>query len=288
LDEHSLPVLALSLGDLTCARRLRWSADALAQMLGSATETRRGMAILKRNISRRPNTTRSLQPRTPGTLVCWSCSHRPRPRTKSPVQSNHRSKEAPRWIAAALTLVIVAAVFWSGACVNDREEQRTASAGDDNGSPPNAPSPVEAYIEFVATVGDPPARLSDDQMAEGLRKLAGALGTLNAGGPDLLIDLRAGAEHVLLNPASTETAAIIREAMVAAADAIERGSGPDLALRETARSVRPDLPVIEQRAAVLHFFRQAADAIQRQAPDGAPSAARSVRQPVAFAPISRL
>jgi hypothetical protein len=180
------------------------------------------------------------------------------------VQSNHRSKEAPRWIAAALTLVIVAAVFWSGACVNDREEEPTASAGDDNGSPPNAPSPVEAYIEFAATVGDPPARLSDDQMAEGLRKLAGALGTLNAGGPDLLIDLRAGAEHVLLNPASTETAAIIREAMVAAADAIERGRGPDPTLREAARSVRPDRPLIEQQVAVLHFFRQAADAIQRR------------------------
>jgi hypothetical protein len=204
-------------------------------------------------------------------------------------RSKERVANAPRWIAVALRLVIVAAVFWSVACVNDRQEEPTADAGNDSGSPPDAlPSPVEAFIEFAATAGDPQSRLSDDQVADGLRKLAGALGTLNAGGPDLLIDLRVGAEQVLLNPASTETAAIIREAMVAAADAIERGSGPDLALRETARSVRPDLPLIEQRAAVLHFFRQAADAIQRQAPDGVPSAARSVRQPVAFAPISRL
>lgn len=173
-----------------------------------------------------------------------------------------------------MTLVSVAAVFWSGACGNHREEEPTAAAASDAGSPSAArPSPVEEYIQFVATAGDSRSGLSDDQMAEGLRKLAGALGAVNAGGPDLLIDLRAGAEHVLLNPAATETAAIIREAMATAADAIERGSGPDPALREAAQSVRPDRPLVEQPVAVLHFFRQAADAIQRQTPDGLRSAA---------------
>jgi hypothetical protein len=39
---HSLVLLALSLGELTCVRRLRWSVDALAQMLGVAADGRRG------------------------------------------------------------------------------------------------------------------------------------------------------------------------------------------------------------------------------------------------------
>ena len=184
-----------------------------------------------------------------------------------------RVANAPRWIDVALTLVIVTAVCWSGACVNDRKGP-TAAAASDADSPPNAlPSPVEEYIRFVATTGDPQSLRGDDQMADGLRKLAGALGTLNAGGPDLMVDLRVGAEQVLLSPASTETAAIIREAIVAAADAIEHKNGPDPLLREAARSVRPDRPLIEQRVAVLHFFREAAGGIQHEAPDAPPSAA---------------
>jgi hypothetical protein len=158
-----------------------------------------------------------------------------------------------------VTLVIVAAMFSSTACTNDRERGPTAAAAD--------ASPVEGYVEFAATAGNPQSGVSDDQMAEGLRKLAGALGTLNVGGPDLLIDLRVGAEHILLHPASTQTAAIIREALVAAADAIERGGEPDPALRGAAESVRPDQPLIEQRVAVMDFFGRAADAIRRRSPD---------------------
>ena len=167
-------------------------------------------------------------------------------------------------------LVIVAALFGSVACMRDREREPTAAAGTDDGSPSTAPpSPVEGYLEFAATAGDPQPGLSSDQMAEGLRKLAGALATLNVGGPDLLIDLRIGAEHILLNPASAETAAVIRDGLVAAADAMERGTETDVALREAAESISPDRPLIEQQVAVLHFFRQAADAIQRRAATGA-------------------
>lgn len=200
--------------------------------------------------------------------------------------SKDRAANAPRSrAAAAAMLVIVAAVLWPVGCRNDREEESTEAAGDNNESPLEAPPPVEAYVEFAAKTGNPSARLSDAQMAEGLRKLAGALGSLNMGGPDLVIDLRVGAEQVLLNPASAETAAIIREAMVAAADSIERRTGPDPALRGAVESVRPDRPLIEQRAAVLYFFQQAADAIHRRTPAGPRASAlepRSAYQPVAF------
>ena len=163
-----------------------------------------------------------------------------------------------------MTLVSVAAVFWSGACVNHREEEPTAAAASDAGSPPAArPSPVEEYIQFVATAGDPRPSLSDDQMAEGLRKLAGALGTLNAATPDLLIDLRVGAEHIVLNPASTETTAVIRDALVAAAGSMER-TETDGPLRRAAESITTDRPLIEQHGTVFQFFQRAADALERR------------------------
>ena len=164
------------------------------------------------------------------------------------------------------------------------------SAASDAGSPPAAlPSPVEEYIQFVATAGDSRSGLSDDQMAEGLRKLAGALGTLNAGGPDLLIDLRVGAEHVLLNPAATETAAIIREAMVTAADAIEREkrTGPGAARSGSICQAGPAVSRTAGRRPSL-LPPGCRCLFSGRLLMGSPSAARSVRQPEAFAPISRL
>jgi hypothetical protein len=188
-------------------------------------------------------------------------------RTRSDGQCGASRAAARVRVPAATLLIIVAATFWSSACANDREQQPTAAEGNDSGSPTaGVASPVQSFIEFAATVGDPQSGLSGEQMADGLRKLAGALASLNAGSPDLWIDLRIGAEQVLLNPASTDTTAIIREAMVAAADAIERGRGPELALRETARSVRPDRPLMEQPVVVRDFFQQAAGAIQRAGP----------------------
>jgi hypothetical protein len=160
--------------------------------------------------------------------------------------------------------MIVATVFWSSACANDREQQPTAAGGNESGLRTGGPaSSVQPFIEFASTAGDPQSGSSGEQMADGLRKLAGALASLNAGSPDLWIDLRIGAEQVLLNPGSTETTAIIRESLIAAADALERGRGPEPALRETARSVRPDRPLMEQSVVVLDFFQQAADAVQR-------------------------
>lgn len=84
---------------------------------------------------------------------------------------------------------------------------------------------------------------------------------LNVGSPDLPIDLRVGAEHLLLNPSSTETAAMIRDDLIAAAGALEPGTDAGRPLRAAAESIRPDRPLTEQRAVVLHFFRRAADAL---------------------------
>ena len=175
-------------------------------------------------------------------------------------------------MAAVVTLAIAAVVFWSAARTHRQRELSVAAV--DQSQPAALLSPVEGYVQFAATARDSQSDLSDDQMVEGLRKLAGALGTLSLGGPELLVDLRVGAEHILLNPASTETTSMIRDALIAAADAMERGIEADVVLREAAESIRPDRPLIEQQVAVLHFFRQAADAFQRRAAADASSVGR--------------
>jgi hypothetical protein len=42
---HSLVILAISLGELTYVRRLRWSVDTLAQVLGLPADARRGFRL---------------------------------------------------------------------------------------------------------------------------------------------------------------------------------------------------------------------------------------------------
>lgn len=44
-NRRSLAIFALSLGELTCVRRLRWSVDALAQMVGLTADAGRGLRL---------------------------------------------------------------------------------------------------------------------------------------------------------------------------------------------------------------------------------------------------
>jgi hypothetical protein len=85
------------------------------------------------------------------------------------------------------------------------------------------------------------------------------LGTLGVGNPDLHVDLRVVAEHVLLTPASPATTAAVRDALLRAADAMESTDG---ALHGQARSIDPTQPLIEQQATVHRFFRASAELIR--------------------------
>lgn len=171
----------------------------------------------------------------------------------------------PRWwIAGVTTLALLATAVWLMVSV-DRDPEPTAGATSDGASAPaGVPSAVEEYAQFAAAAGEGQSGADAGQLAEGLRKLAAALAALNVGGPDLPIDLRVGAEHVLLNPASTEITAIIRDDLIAAAQAVELATETDTALRGAAESIETDRPLIEQQGTVLQFFRQAADALHRR------------------------
>lgn len=181
-----------------------------------------------------------------------------------------------RWGRVFLLVIVpvMVAVFWAvQRAGNDDEGGAGAGApAQSDGAPAfdsATTSPVDDYFRFTGVAGDTPAPEPDAipaYVAEGLRKLAGALGALMIGSPDLQIDLRVAAEHLLLNPASTATTTIVRRGLIAAAEAIPPSQGShQVDLRRIAQSIDSDRPLIDQEAAVRNFFRESAMAMQRLA-----------------------
>jgi hypothetical protein len=180
----------------------------------------------------------------------------------------HKETKSPRWslVAVFVAVLLVATVFWavdrSGSSNTRSDRGGTAAAVASE-----ATSPVQEYLQLVGTAGTA-ADVDDKFMADGLRTLAGAIGTLNLGTPDLQVDLRVAAEHILLNPASSATTEIVRNCLISAADAIETGGQDesDNNLTRLAESVHPEMPLIDQRATVQMFFQASAEAIKRITP----------------------
>ena len=160
----------------------------------------------------------------------------------------------PSWswlVILAVISLAIAAVFWAVERVGDTDEDAIAMGvpADNDGANSETSSPVQDYLQFAGAAGDRQVRDSDadpDNIVEGLRKLAGALGTLNLGSSDLQVDLRVAAEHFLLNSASTATAAAVRNSLISAADAIEAERRNEVNLRRLAESVRRDRPLLDR------------------------------------------
>jgi hypothetical protein len=165
------------------------------------------------------------------------------------------------WIALLAMPAILAVAVWL-IVINDGDREATGGIG---AAPPStaAAAAIEEYAEFAAAAPDPQPGAEAAYLAEGLRRLAGALATLNVGGPDLPIDLRINAEHIVLNPSSVATTAIIRDDLVEAAHALELATKTDRSLRRDAESIRADRPLVEQDEAVVQFFRRVADVLRR-------------------------
>jgi hypothetical protein len=126
---------------------------------------------------------------------------------------------------------------------------------------------VHDYVAFARVLDETridESSLEPSSIADGLRKLAGALGALNIGDPELPVDLRVTAEHVLLNPASPATTAAVRTGLVKAAAAIaaER-QDPAASLHAAAEAIDEASPLTSQPATVRQFLRQSADALER-------------------------
>lgn len=159
-----------------------------------------------------------------------------------------------------MTLVLLVACGSDTEPLGDGDGGRLAGAASSGGT--GSLSPVEEYLQFASS--DVTATNAHQQrMSEGLRKLAGALGTLNIGALGLQVDLRVAAEHLLLNPSSPETTALVRDALTSAADAIQTAADGGDRLRQLAQSVRPGVPLRDQRATVHQFFQDSASVIAR-------------------------
>lgn len=136
-----------------------------------------------------------------------------------------------------------------------------ACGGRDDGPPDLADDgPVAAYLQFVAE--DEPDTGEAAHVADGLRLLAGAVGEAGIGGPDLGVDLRVTAEHVLLNPASADTAAGVRNVLLSTAEAF--GAGETEVLHTTAASIDTGQGLDVQVDTVRRFFREAAALLERR------------------------
>jgi hypothetical protein len=166
------------------------------------------------------------------------------------------------WIGIAGVILSVVVVWGAAAC---RRSALNSDAASERGDVGAAADPVRDYLQFTAALEESQAPTSTGDLSfvvEGLRRLAGALGTLSLGSPTLQVDLRVAAEHLVLNPESPATSAAVRDGFLRAADAVESGDAGRMALHDVGGSIDPRRPLLEQQATVRTFFREVAIAIR--------------------------
>jgi hypothetical protein len=153
------------------------------------------------------------------------------------------------WCTAfTVSLLLVAATSCGS---NGPSSDESASGGGEDAA--SATNPAADFVRFAESdfTGE-----DADYVAEGLRSLAGALGALNAGPPELNVDLRVAAEHVLLNPTSPATTATVRAGLVSAARALDAAQETGPSVAPLVESIRSDVPLPDQIAEVREGVRK--------------------------------
>jgi hypothetical protein len=176
---------------------------------------------------------------------------------------------ARRWTTVTvgvLFLVAAAWLWWPG--MRDLGRRNPTADGGEVSQPAAAPDPAREYLAFADGLSTNAPR-GDEVLVEGLRKLAGALGTLEGVEPEVPIDLRIVAEHILLNPESAETTAVVRTSLVAAADSLDRDRGGASELRPAVDAIDPQIPLSRQRDRMIQMFVAAAARIEQGSPQEA-------------------
>jgi hypothetical protein len=171
------------------------------------------------------------------------------------------------WVIVA-SLAILLAFFAGNRLGLDEPRSRIegqAEVRDVAASTDTAKSVVEDYSQYVDGLESPieGSTVALGDVAEGLRRLAGALAVLGLGSDDLPIDLRVTAEHILLSSESAATAPPVRAVLIEAADTIgaeRRDIAPSL--RRSAAAVNPNQPIAGQVTTVQQFLRLSADALE--------------------------
>lgn len=168
------------------------------------------------------------------------------------------------WILIVLAIALAVTIWAAGRLVRN-DETAVSPDPDESGVASTTgatSSAVSDYVRFAASDAGP----GPEYVAEGLRKLAGATGSMGVGNPELAVNLRVTAEHVLLNPDAVETSSSVRTALtqVTAAIAEENRAAGD-ALREPVDALDARAPLANQHATLQQFFRRSGVAIEQLA-----------------------
>ena len=169
------------------------------------------------------------------------------------------------WLLLILMLIGIGAAYWFMQLSVSRgpavpgSASAEARAGD-------APEETDAAsFADLAERMQPPAActLDAEAIADGLRRLAAVLGTAGVASDDLMVAIRASAEHVLLNPDSPEVAATVRQRLTDAAAALAPAG--DAAVRQAAAGIDEGAALTAQSPALCTFFVSANDALGARA-----------------------
>jgi hypothetical protein len=190
----------------------------------------------------------------------------------------HIQRERDRtWIWAVAILIVLGSVAWLAFGPDERRDAADgmppmtgASLMASDGELVGVPLPVNEYLRFVA---DSRAERDADHghayTADGLRRLAGALGALSErdGKSDENIQsrvtmLRDRADALQRDPQSTEHARYARDAFDAAAELMramqtEASSNAVAEASQAAGALEPNTMLLMQREAVQRFFDRA-------------------------------
>ena len=162
-----------------------------------------------------------------------------------------------------MALLMLASVTGFPACQRSGEPETSGAQGRAVGR--EASTLVQDYLELADAAGAENSGINEQFVADALRKLAAALGTLKLADLDVQVSLRVAAEHVLSNPQSADTTAAVRNSLVSAADAIEARDPAATGLRKVAESLRPDRPLPDQFATFREFIRKSGPPLRHAA-----------------------
>jgi hypothetical protein len=166
-----------------------------------------------------------------------------------------RRVSSPRLLIAVVAAVLMAGAIWLA----------MRDPAGDAGTTVAAPvvSPLDEYLTFADGLGATGVSV-DDLVVDGMRKLAGALGTAGIGGALIPVDLRVAAEHVVIGPDAADTTASVRASLVAAAVALDAEVSKTPSLRGAAEAIDVRQPIAQQREALVTFFMLAAERLRGQ------------------------
>ena len=190
-------------------------------------------------------------------------------------------KERSAWPWLLLGALVVALLLWFlfGRADDPAAEVSvadTAAAGEVAGVAPAAtvpatdgemPQAVTDFVQFTQAGTAADATVAHDYTADGLRRLADALGAVTAsaevGAVDVsqrVAEIRERADAMQQNPASSEHAVQASEATLLAAALMRElpGATGGAEAYSAAQAIRGDRPLLEQTDAVRRFFEQSA------------------------------